>query len=64
MNPLEQKIKSNQELVAQKFIARGKKHPGSNDSTKVGFSDGWNNGWSNHGGPAFVEPDFISNKNI
>jgi hypothetical protein len=50
MNKLEQKIHTNKAILDEKFLVKNVEAV-SNDMTKTGFSDGWNNGWSNHGGP-------------
>ncbi len=59
MNKLEEKVRANQAMLDEKFsnkkairVNRGK--------TKTGFTDGWDKGWGNHGGPPVTEKTLVS----
>ena len=52
MNKLEDKVRANKITLDEKLTKVNDTSTALADEIKPGFSDGWNNGWSNHGGPA------------
>jgi hypothetical protein len=51
MNTLEEKVRANETILSEKFINKDSVVSKNRVSTKTGFTDGWDKGWGNHGGP-------------
>ena len=51
MNNLEVRIKSHKQDFYKKFEKRAEEADVTQNNVKTGFTDGWDKGWGNHGGP-------------